>query len=341
MKSPNKSLDRLVAAFLQLVLCQVLSATLVRAQLPPPQSKMSLDSAPGQGMTSASEGQYPASVHRLVAHAPAAIEAALQKAQDPSSICGQTITYWKPTFLYNWNMSQINANDAGFGYTQTIKWSNGWGWRHDAATFDFQFANLRHVTVEPAGSGFRVVLQLLGDRSMMCVANGRMTWLVWNREEDAKTFAEAVNWLVWQNSPEGKAKKAREENSERAYHEQIEAWQKAVVKPTMPDAAHVHEVLAKNAVQEKQLARAVNEYEAALEIFPTWPDGQFNVAMICGETGDYGCAVDHMQHYLELVPDAADAQAAKDKLIIWRDKLQSSQALGPQDTTSQKTPQNK
>jgi predicted TPR repeat methyltransferase len=62
-----------------------------------------------------------------------------------------------------------------------------------------------------------------------------------------------------------------------------------------------------------------------LVIFPTWPEGQFNLAFLCGETGDYGCAVEHMQDYLELVPDAPDAQAAKDKLIIWKDKLNSGQ----------------
>jgi hypothetical protein len=32
-----------------------------------------------------------------------------------------------------------------------------------------------------------------------------------------------------------------------------------------------------------------------------------------------------MQDYLELVPDAPDAQAARDKIIIWKDKVARSQ----------------
>jgi hypothetical protein len=36
---------------------------------------------------------------------------------------------------------------------------------------------------------------------------------------------------------------------------------------------------------------------------------------------DYGNAVLHMQRYLELVPDAPDAQAARDQIVIWQSKI--------------------
>ena len=62
---------------------------------------------------------------------------------------------------------------------------------------------------------------------------------------------------------------------------------------------------------------------AALDIFPTWPEGQFNLATLAGENKYYELAVMHMKEYLELVPDSTDAQAAKDSIIIWRDKLSS------------------
>lgn len=144
-------------------------------------------------------------------------------------------------------------------------------------------------------------------------------------DEDAQAqtlsqqFVAAMNRMIWEYTPEGQAQAASVQKA-------LEAWQSAPVKPAMPDEAHVHQVLAENAVREKNFDKAVDEYEAALEIFPTWPDGQSNVALICGETGDYDCAIEHMQDYLELVPNAADAQAAKDKLIIWKDKLSQSQA---------------
>jgi len=31
----------------------------------------------------------------------------------------------------------------------------------------------------------------------------------------------------------------------------------------------------------------------------------------------------HMKEYLELTPDSPDAQAARDSMIIWRDKLKT------------------
>lgn len=270
--------------------------------------------------------QAPAVTLNPVLHPLEQIQAALQKAASPGDICPEnyfkSTTFTTHVFYYNWNISQISATETGFGYTQTIKWSTGWGWRHDAATFNFQFANLSQLTVEPAGSAFRVMLP--GDRSVMCLANGRQTWLVWNRQEDANAFVQATNWLIWQSSPAGKATIARQTEARDAFAQQLQSW-KAGLRPKMPDDAHVHEVLAQQAYTEKNLRRARDEYEAGLTLFPIWPEGQFNLALICGETGDYDCAVEHMQNYLELVPDATDAQAAKDKIIIWKDKIAHSQ----------------
>lgn len=262
---------------------------------------------------------------RPVLHPLDQIQAALRKAVSPGDICPENYfkssTFTTHVFYYNWDISQISATEAGFGYTETIKWSTGWGWKHEAATFNFQFTNLGRLTVEPAGSAFRVMLP--GDRSVMCLANGRQSWLVWNQQEDANAFVQAADWLIWQSSPEGKATIARQTESRDAFAQQLESW-KAGARPNMPDDVHVHDVLAKQAYTEKNLQRARVEYEAGLGVFPVWPEGQFNLALICGETGDYDCAVEHMQNYLELVPDAQDAQAAKDKLIIWRDKLGNS-----------------
>jgi hypothetical protein len=54
--------------------------------------------------------------------------------------------------------------------------------------------------------------------------------------------------------------------------------------------------------------------------YPTWPEGNFNAALIAGELGFYADAIEHMQAYLELVPSAADAEAARDKIVIWQVK---------------------
>jgi hypothetical protein len=101
------------------------------------------------------------------------------------------------------------------------------------------------------------------------------------------------------------------------------AWRQLAVKPEMPEEAHRHQVLAENAFQAKNVGKAISEYEAALRVFPYWPEGNYNLAMLAGEIGGrpgYDIAIFHMKSYLELMPDAPDARAAKDSVIVWEDK---------------------
>lgn len=45
------------------------------------------------------------------------------------------------------------------------------------------------------------------------------------------------------------------------------------------------------------------------------------MASILGDTGRYTEAIAHMKYYLELVPNASDSQADRDKIKIWQDKM--------------------
>jgi tetratricopeptide (TPR) repeat protein len=111
------------------------------------------------------------------------------------------------------------------------------------------------------------------------------------------------------------------------FQAQAKTWRDATTKPAMPEEAREHQVLAEYAYKEQNIEKAMNEYAAALAIFPCWPDGQYNLATMAGEKKLYGTAVLHMKEYLELVPQSQDTQAAKDSIIIWRDKLQSLRDL--------------
>jgi hypothetical protein len=100
-----------------------------------------------------------------------------------------------------------------------------------------------------------------------------------------------------------------------------QSWQALQEKPPIPEEALQHKVLAENASREKRLDIATDEYLNALKAYPCWPEGQFNAASILGDTGWYTAAVAHMQYYLELVPDAPDAQVARDRITAWQGKL--------------------
>ena len=136
----------------------------------------------------------------------------------------------------------------------------------------------------------------------------------------AESFAAAITYLAGLARQEAEA---QQESTLQQFRAQAKAWREAPSKPVMPEAAREHQVLAEYAFKQRETEKAVREYKSALDVFPTWPEGQFNLATLAGEQKDYGTAILHMKEYLELVPDSPDTQAAKDSIIIWRDRLSS------------------
>jgi tetratricopeptide (TPR) repeat protein len=118
------------------------------------------------------------------------------------------------------------------------------------------------------------------------------------------------------------------------FQEQLKSWRNALTKPAMPESAREHQVLAEYSFKEKNTDKAMFEYSEVLKIFSTWAEGQFNLATLCGEAKHYQCAVLHMKEYLELSPDSPDAQAAKDSIIIWNDKLSGFRAAIAQESAA-------
>jgi tetratricopeptide (TPR) repeat protein len=124
--------------------------------------------------------------------------------------------------------------------------------------------------------------------------------------------------MIWENSPE---ENARREAEHQAFSQKIAAWQAAGSKVELPEEAERHKVLAVAALSDKDFQRAVDEYMAGLKVYPTWPEGEFNVALLFGDSLQrYSDAVQHMSRYLELVPNAPNAEDARHKLWIWQDK---------------------
>lgn len=107
---------------------------------------------------------------------------------------------------------------------------------------------------------------------------------------------------------------------EARVREKIPAWRALKQKPPLPPDARRFRVLAEDALREKRFEDAASYYDQGLAIEPLWPDGQFNLAMLYGELRKFAQAASHMRLYLEMVPDATDAQAAQDKIIIWDEK---------------------
>ncbi|HEY5138558.1 MAG TPA: hypothetical protein VIJ25_04485 [Methylococcales bacterium] len=143
-------------------------------------------------------------------------------------------------------------------------------------------------------------------------------WMLTRSQTDAENLARALNILVLDARHDRDGILAA--NFEK-FKLTCQSWHSLQDKPPMPQEAQRHKVLAENAVREKDMDKATDEYIDALMIYPCWPEGQHNMASILGDTGRYTEAIAHMKYYLELVPNASDSQADRDKIKIWQDKM--------------------
>ncbi len=113
---------------------------------------------------------------------------------------------------------------------------------------------------------------------------------------------------------------------------EAQLWLSATPKPPMSDDARTFKAVAEDAYTRKDFSAALDAYFEALDRHPMWPEGQFNAALLAAEAEDFEAAAMHMRRYLALAPDAADAPAAKDRLLLWQHRAKQqvcAQVLSP------------
>lgn len=120
-------------------------------------------------------------------------------------------------------------------------------------------------------------------------------------------------WRTMQTigAPEPEAERAR-------FASALAAFQAGSVGPDIDENVRMHKVQAEGAVREKKLWEAVEEFEQGLTLAPWWPQGNYNLALVYAELRAPALATRYMQRYLRLVPDAANARVAQDKIYLWQ-----------------------
>lgn len=136
----------------------------------------------------------------------------------------------------------------------------------------------------------------------------------WRTQSEAQRFTDAVNRLIY----EAQGGSAPEFIS--AFRARVQQWRTDPAQRSAPPGLDRHRLLAEDAIRGKDFIRALQHYGDGLRQYEFWPEGWFNSALLYGELGEFGAASDCMKHYLELEPNAPDAQAARDKLVIWEEK---------------------
>jgi hypothetical protein len=109
----------------------------------------------------------------------------------------------------------------------------------------------------------------------------------------------------------------QQKEQQATFDTQARAYRDATVKPVPGEDVRRYRVQAEAAVSERRFQDAADLYAKALSIAPWWPEGHFNTALILGDLRQYDKAIDHMKKYLALVPNAADARAAQDRVYVW------------------------
>lgn len=109
--------------------------------------------------------------------------------------------------------------------------------------------------------------------------------------------------------------------AENSFAELAARYRAADPKPQPSEEVRRFEIQAEDAVRDKKFQHAADLYEKALDLAPWWPQGHFNRALLLETLGKYDLAIEEMQHYLALAPEAANARAAQDKIYSWQGRL--------------------
>lgn len=93
----------------------------------------------------------------------------------------------------------------------------------------------------------------------------------------------------------------------------------------LPEEAHKRMIRAEALLEDKNYARAIQEYKEALKVAFYHPDIYRDMALAAEALKDYRQAIKSMAAYLELNPEAPDSRELKDKIIKWEFLLEEQQ----------------
>jgi tetratricopeptide (TPR) repeat protein len=124
-----------------------------------------------------------------------------------------------------------------------------------------------------------------------------------------------------------KQAEVKRQAEEAAFANEAKRYREMPVKPALPEDVQRYRVMAEDAFKNKDFEKALEYYKKGLAIEPLWPQGQFNAAMLAGELHQYGWAAIHMRRCLELVPDAKNAAALREKMYLWEGKVKEVRDL--------------
>jgi hypothetical protein len=188
------------------------------------------------------------------------------------------------------------------------------------------FKSMKIRVVHSTYGTFRVMPGVVKDEGYWLGGNftrGEGDYPFWDalNKDEAVSLADA--FYVLKRYAEG-YKPEDELAAAAAFANEAKKYREIPVKPALQEDVQRYRVAAEDAYKNKDFEKALEYYKKGLAIEPLWPQGQFNAAMLAGELHWYNWAALHMKRYLELVPDAANAKAAREKMYLWEVKAKEA-----------------
>ncbi len=88
-------------------------------------------------------------------------------------------------------------------------------------------------------------------------------------------------------------------------------------KPQLPEEVRRYRVQAEFMVKQNQFQQAADLYAKGIGLAPWWPQGHYDRGIILGELKQYRAAIQEMQRYVALVPNAPDVRQVQDQIYQW------------------------
>lgn len=120
-----------------------------------------------------------------------------------------------------------------------------------------------------------------------------------------------------------------------AFTELARLYRELPEKPVLTEEGRRHLVQANAHLQAKRYDEALNAYGHLIQTNPWWPEAFHNRAHVFANRQYYEPAINHMKRYLQLVPQAANARTAQDRIYEWESNQQAQAAKPAVSATAQ------
>jgi len=114
-----------------------------------------------------------------------------------------------------------------------------------------------------------------------------------------------------------------------SFSNQTAAWRALSVKPALSIAVEKKRLLAEDSFANKDFFATARHYNEGVALYPEWAQGWYNLGFLYDQLNMYWEAAYCMKHYLILLPNAPDAAAAREKVLLWEAKAEDAAASSP------------